>query len=64
MLLAIDPDVFEAALNNNKECEQVLNWVADNLFKYEFAGTRKGIFITNTVKSVIVRQRKAWRLRF
>lgn len=37
--MAIDPDVFKAALDNNKECEQVLNWVADpdHPFEYKFA---------------------------
>ena len=36
MLLVIDPDVFEASLSY-VECEQVLDWVANHLYEYEFA---------------------------
>lgn len=36
MLLAIDPDVFVASLSY-VECEQVLDWLANHLYEYEFA---------------------------
>lgn len=42
MLLAIDPDVFVASLSYI-ECEQVLNWVADHLYEYEFVLDREQV---------------------